>query len=84
MTLYARVVNSNEYMHSATVGKVTNEQIVYIFDNADVNLRATSGAPVINQQYELIGINLAGGELGNGKIIGFANPVQSIIDNLKK
>lgn len=82
--LYSRVVNSRDYMHPATVARANDDELIYIFDNQEINIRATSGAPIINENYQLIGINLAGGKMADGKMIGFANPVQTITNILKK
>ena len=48
----------------------------YAFDEGKVNLGATSGAPVLNEKGEVVGINLGGGTLGD-KTVGIADPVTS-------
>ncbi|MCW8880433.1 MAG: trypsin-like peptidase domain-containing protein [Kangiellaceae bacterium] len=80
--LYAVVANSDEVMHSATVARVNEDEFAYIFDDKNINLRATSGAPVINSKYQVVGINLAGGETNDGKVVGWANPHISILKYL--
>lgn len=82
--LYAMVANSKELIHTATVMKSTNKELVYVFDNKQLNLSATSGAPIINQKEQVLGINLSGGKLANGYVVGMANPFVSIINNLRK
>ncbi len=82
--LYSAVANSKSLLHKATVSQKTKNMLVYIFDDKNINLRATSGAPVLNQNFQVIGINLAGGNTNDGAVIGFANPAQSIADHLPK
>ena len=48
----------------------------YAFDEGIVNLGATSGAPVLNEKGEVVGINLGGGTMGS-KTVGIADPVTS-------
>lgn len=76
--LYAVVSSSEDVMHTATVAKFTEDELMYIFDDKTINLRATSGAPVLNSKYQVVGINLAGGEMDDGSVVGWANPHISI------
>jgi hypothetical protein len=80
--LYAIVASSEEVMHLATVTNITEDELVYVFDDKTINLRATSGAPVINAKYQVVGINLAGGEMDDGSVVGWANPHGSILKHL--
>ncbi len=61
-------------------GKVTQNSsagLEYVYDNEKFNFAGTSGAPVLNEAGEVVGINLGGGE-SQGHQFGFANPVQSL------
>lgn len=82
--LYASVVGSEELMHPATLMAHSSDHLIYVFENKNINLRATSGAPVMNEHNEVIGINLAGGAMDDGRVIGFANPYASISLFLEK
>lgn len=82
--LYAAVSSSDKFMHKAIVAELSEDQIIYIFEDKDLNLRATSGAPILNQQNQVIGINLAGGKLEDGSVVGFANPSKSILYNINR
>lgn len=82
VTLYSRVASSDETMHKATVARSSNDELVYVYDDENINLRATSGAPILNESYQVVGINLAGGDTPDGRVVGWANPYESIISNL--
>jgi len=57
-------------LHSAVVEGFEGDALVYVFDNPALELRATSGAPVVNAKGELVAINLGGGQQ-DGKLLGF-------------
>ena len=84
IVLYSAVASSKSLLHTATVSEISKDRLVYSFDDKNINLRATSGAPVLNRQYQVIGINLAGGSTSDGAVAGFANPAQSIVDHLPR
>jgi hypothetical protein len=66
---------ASQRLHAATVAAVDDKgEYIYAFDNPQLELRATSGAPVLNSAGEVVAINLGGGQNGN-KIFGFGNPV---------
>ncbi|HEV2693114.1 MAG TPA: serine protease [Verrucomicrobiae bacterium] len=61
------------------VGKVTGNSsagLQYVYDNGKFDFAGTSGAPILNDAGEVVGINLGGGISQNHEF-GFANPVQS-------
>ncbi len=62
----------------ATVAEADADKLTYIFDQTDFRLPGTSGAPVLNEQGKVVGMNLAGGETADKKFKGTANPVSSI------
>lgn len=81
--LYAKVLNSTDTIHPAIVIKSTGDHLIYTFDN-HIELRATSGAPILNQNNEVVGIHLGGKTSKYGPTVGFANPAKSILKYLPK
>ena len=76
--VYAKLVSgSKALLHKAVVIFSDENELGYAFVEK-VNLRATSGAALLNSNHEVVGINLAGGAGENGQTIGWANPVNSI------
>jgi hypothetical protein len=62
-------------LHEAQATGTTPEgELVYQFATPGLQLRATSGAPVLNAAGEVVAINLGGYEEG-GKVHGIGNPV---------
>jgi len=60
--LYARLKNASKedtVLHSATVTESNDQFIDYKFDNRFLNPRATSGAALLNQSGEVVGLNIA-------------------------
>jgi hypothetical protein len=54
----------------------------YTFEDEDINLAGTSGAPVLNGVGEVVALNIGGGE-ESGKHWGMGNPCNSISSLLK-
>ena len=71
-------------LFAATVDEADDNQLTYVFDRADFQLPGTSGAPVLNKDGEVVGINLAGGVTSDKKFKGWANPVSAIQAELNK
>ncbi len=81
--LYAELANSDNLLHRAEVIESDRNFLTLSYQDTALNLRASSGAPIINAQKEVVGINLAGG-LQSGELIGWANPGSSIIAKLER
>lgn len=76
--LFAQVNNQKASYHPAVVISSEEYELAYLFENKAINLRATSGAPVLNDNFKVVGINLAGGEVPEVGVVGWANPLNSI------
>jgi len=70
-------------LHKATVRSASNISLIFEYEEKDIVLTATSGAPILNSAGEVVGLNVGGGEQ-YGKIVGVANPCTSIRKKLKK
>ena len=66
----------------ATVDESSADKLTYIFDKPDFRLPGTSGAPVLNADGKVVGMNLAGGFTPSKAFKGWANPVSSIRSEL--
>jgi hypothetical protein len=76
--------SEEQRIHPATVFDVDHSKMgfVYEFDNPDIHIVATSGAPVLNQKGEVVAINLGGGKYDN-RSFGFGNPVTAFHSHLQ-
>lgn len=70
-------------LHKATIKTASNKAIYFEYEEEDIELTATSGAPILNASGEVVGLNVGGGNQ-NGKTIGVANPCTSIEKMIKK
>lgn len=78
--LVSEVIGSQSLVHSATVEGIQDGWLIYRFDQP-LELRATSGAPVVDALGEVVAINAGGGD-DNGKTFGAGTPVTKFIDRL--
>lgn len=60
----------------AVVTRAGKDALEYFYEESGVNFAGTSGAPLLNEGGEVVGINL-GGRNVQGKTFGFANPAGS-------
>jgi len=79
--LISQVEGSTELRHRAVVAQAEDEVLAYVFDNAKIELRATSGAPVVDAAGDVVAINIASGSQ-DGKTVGFGNPAWSVTKRL--
>ena len=77
--LAASVITAPEdkMLHKAKVRSASNSMLIFVYEDEGINIRATSGAPILNSKGEVVGINVAAMDGGN-KVIGAANPCTSI------
>lgn len=69
-------------LHRAIVTKSSDEKLKFIYDNNKIDLTATSGAPIINDKGQVVGINIGSGNVGD-KLFGIANPSSSFYNMLE-
>lgn len=67
----------NQLLHRAVVRQTGADVLQYAFDNVKLGLQATSGAPVLNDDGDVVGMHLGGGELP-GKLIGAADNLAAV------
>lgn len=73
----------SQRLHAATVRGIDEEgNIVYLFDNVRLSIRATSGAPVLDSKGEVVAVNLGGYE-ENGMKFGLGNPIDRFRPHLE-
>ena len=66
-----------EHTHQAVVVEKTEQTFVFKYNDSSRKLRATSGAPILNGEKEIVGINVGGGQYRGCKF-GHANHVENI------
>ncbi len=79
--LVAQVHHGQSLIHPAVVISIESDWIVYAFDNPDLELQATSGAPVVDESGKVIAIQVGGGS-ESGEKIGIGSPVEKFFDYL--
>lgn len=75
--LLGDVIGERERLFPAKVVGVTPKLIAYVIDDSSLQLRGTSGAPVIDARGDVVGISLAGGP-NSGELTAYANPTSAI------
>ncbi|MEM8667908.1 MAG: GYF domain-containing protein [Planctomycetota bacterium] len=78
--LVAEVMGSRSLVHSAAVEGTEDGFLVYVFDRP-IELRATSGAPIVNGNGEVVAVNAGGGE-GLGRVFGVGTPTTKFVNRL--
>lgn len=63
--------------YRGVVEVVENGAIAFAFDDKALKLRGSSGAPIVNAAGQVVGINLASGEMG-GKTIGMGASAEAV------
>lgn len=75
--LYARIFQTPapKFYHGHVLS-VSEVELKYVLDDPELELGGTSGAPILNEQGEVVGIN-AGGAKFAGTLVGYANPASA-------
>lgn len=79
--LVGKVIGRKGFLHDALVVEASREGLFYQFEE-NLELRATSGAPVINAAGEVVAVNLGGGEY-MGATIGVGAPSVALSEALE-
>lgn len=74
--------SKDQKLYKGKVSYSKDKMILYAFDDKTISLQATSGAPVLNNEGKVVGINI-GSINKNGQLIGAANPCTSFKKMLK-
>lgn len=83
--LFARLKKHKEgdpLLHPATVIESTDTTLDYRYKNGFLNPRATSGAPILNSDGKVVGMNIAAAGIPIFNWKGRANPLDSIFSQL--
>lgn len=67
----------------AEVVEVSETSLYYRFEDPSLELRATSGAALLDADGVVVGMHLGGGELEDGTLIGAGNPAPAIRQRLE-
>ncbi len=79
----AAKVTDNGNIHKAVVVEKTERSFIFRYKDSSLNLKLTSGAPILNKGGEVVGINIGGGFYSK-QHFGHANHVENIIRHLKE
>jgi len=64
--------------HEAKVVEVNDKWLFFEYAKGELDIAGTNGAPVLNEKGEVVGINLGGGKMKDGKLVGSANPLSAV------
>lgn len=79
--LLADVTGTSSLFHAAVISSIEDGWVVYTFDENNLQLQATNGAPIIDRSGSVVAVNAAGGE-DQGKTFGVGTPVAKFYDYL--
>ena len=78
--LVSEVIGSSSLIHPATIEGTEDGWLIYRFDRR-IELRATSGAPVVDGQGQVVAVNAGGGEQA-GQTFGVGTPTTNFASSL--
>lgn len=84
--LAARVAGGEppeKLLHRATLAAMDREWIQFAYDNASLDLTATSGAPIVDEDGRVVGINI-GARMQGKRLIGLAQSATVAIGALER
>ena len=62
----------------AEIVEVSDGAVYYQYEDAGLDLTATSGAAVVDAEGKVVAINLGGGKMPDGNLVGAGNPVAAV------
>ena len=77
--LAARIGSGEARAHAGKVVEINDKWLFYEFTSADLDLAGTNGAPVLDAEGKVVGIQLGGGVMDDGKLVGAANPWPAVM-----
>ncbi len=80
--MLANVIGSPSTRHAATIYGFEDGWLLYEFEQTHIELRATSGAPIVDQSGRVVAVNAGGGEQ-QGVTIGVGTPVTKFVGALR-
>ncbi len=72
--LAARIGAGDTRVHAGKVVEINDGWLFYEIGDATLSLAGTNGAPILGADGKVVGIQLGGGVMDDGKLIGAANP----------
>lgn len=82
--LFAHLVGTDKpALHRGRVLEISPRSLIYVPDNPTIELGGTSGAPVLNEQGKVVGINAGGGKFDDG-MHACANPLNAFLPKLRE
>lgn len=76
--LAAAATNAEGRAHVGKVVEINDKWLFYEIAQSDLSLAGTNGAPILNAAGEVVGIQLGGGVMDDGKLVGAANPWSAV------
>jgi hypothetical protein len=74
VALLAELHGTTRSRHGATIVEVGADYLAYTFDD-QLELRGSSGAPVVDAAERVVAINVSGGLLTDGRLVGIGNSI---------
>jgi hypothetical protein len=79
----ARSEQPRQKLFKAVIVEITERAMVYKYEGPEQRPQYSSGSPIVNQEGEVVGITVGGGDLEN-QSLGHANHVKNIRKHLKE
>ncbi len=76
--LVARVGEGTPRTFTGEVVQATAKALYFKYQDATLELAAANGAAVLNAAGEVVGLHLSSGKMGDGTLVGVANPAASL------
>lgn len=78
VTRLLRGAPATRLLHRAEVGRVTSGgTLLFVYEASEIEIQATSGAPIVNERGEVVGVNF-GGLTREGRTIGIATGLPAV------